>query len=191
MGATWKYETMFGSSFLEDNFESILNANGIETYSIDYEQGDTFKDVVTACCDIKVDYVMGYSLGCFLAMACLNETSRGLILLDPQSIVDHSQEKYIEDIDTANKFFDNDIANKNHSVSTTLDFSLMRPIKQKTLFLFSHYGKTKNSLMTDNGKCFRMIRNKSTVVIPNSSHYIMLEPARFEAAKAISEFIDA
>jgi hypothetical protein len=188
MGATWKYETMFGSSFLEDNFESLLNSHGIETYAIDYEKDETFADVVNACRDIDVDYLMGYSLGCFLALT--RQNTKGVILLDPQSIVDHTQHKYIEDIDTANKFFDNDIANKNHAVSSTLDFSLIKPIRQRTLFLFSEYGKNKNSLMLDNGKCFRALRNKVEVVIPNSSHYIMLEPARFAAAKAISDFIN-
>jgi pimeloyl-ACP methyl ester carboxylesterase len=190
MGATWKYETMFGSSFLEDNFESLLNSHGIETYAIDYEKDETFVDVVNACRDINVDYVMGYSLGCFLALAYPKQTTKGIILLDPQSIVDHSQKKYIEDIHTANKFFDNDIQNKNHAVSSTLDFSLIKPVHQKTMFLFSEYGKVKNSLMDPKNIQFRTIPNKKTVVIPNSSHYIMLEPARFDAANAISDFIN-
>lgn len=190
MGATWKYETMFGSTFLPDNFESLLNSHGIETYSVDYGKDDTFNDVVSACKEIHFDYVMGYSLGCFLAIALANQ-SKGIILLDPNSHIDHSQQKYIQDIDTANKFFDSDIENKNHNVHTTLDFSLIKPTNKKTLFLFSEYGKNNNSLMTDSGKCFRMLRNKTTVVIPESSHYIMLESKRFEAAKIISEFIDA
>jgi hypothetical protein len=189
MGATWKYETMFGSSFIEDNFESLLNSHGIETYSIDYDAGETFVDVVNGCRDINVDFIMGYSLGCFLAMACLHQKHKGMILLDPQSIIDHNQPKYIEDIDTANKFFNTDIANKNHAVSNTIDFSLIKPARNKTLFLFSEYGRSKNHLMDPKNICFRSIPNKQTVVIPNSSHYIMLEPARFDAAKTISEFV--
>jgi hypothetical protein len=189
MGATWKYETMFGSSFIKDNFESLLNSHDIETYSVDYDKEETFSDIVKACGDINADYIMGYSLGCFLALACNKQTTKGIILLDPQSIIDHTQKKYIEDIDTANKFFDNDIANKNHAVSNTIDFSLIKPIRNKTLFVFSEYGRSKNHLMDPKNICFRSIPNKQTVVIPNSSHYIMLEPARFDAAKVITEFV--
>lgn len=180
---------MFGSSFIEDNFESLLNCHGIETYSIDYDAGETFVDVVNACRDINVDYIMGYSLGCFLAMACLNQNHKGMILLDPQSVVDHTQRKYIKDIDTANTFFNTDILNKNHAVSDTIDLSLMKSVRNKTLFLFSEYGRFNNHLLDKKNTCFRSISNKKIVTIPNSSHYIMLEPARFRAAKTISEFV--
>lgn len=193
MGGTWKYKTMFGSAFTENNFESILNSYGIETYAIDYEKGDTFTEVVTACRNIKTNYIMGYSLGCMPALACVHKDTKGLILLDPQSVVDHNQQKYIVDIGTANTFFDNDIANKNHAVGTTLNFAMVNfPVVNsiKTLFLFSQYGKDNNYLETDKGLCFRSIRNKCTTVIPNSSHYIMLEPARLDAAKSIMDHIN-
>lgn len=191
MGGTWKYKTMFGSAFTENNFESILNSYGIETYAIDYEKGDTFIDVVTACRFIKTNYTMGYSLGCMLALACVHKDTKGLILLDPQSVVDHNQHKYISDINTANAFFDTDIANKNHNVNNTLNFDIInfRMLNTvKTLFLFSQYGNDNNYLETDKGLCFNSLRNKHKVVIPNSSHYLLLEPTRFDVAKAIKEW---
>jgi len=190
MGATWKHKTMFASSFVENNFQNLLNSAGVETYSVDYDINDTFPEVVDQCKNIKADYIMGYSFGCFPAIACLNGNTKGLILLDADSIVDHNQTKYIEDIDTANRFFEEDIKNKNNVIGKTLDFSLLKPVKHKTLFLFSEYGYTNNNL--DNPKnVFMNISNKTTSVIPRSSHYIMIEPARFNATNSIMEFMDA
>lgn len=190
MGATWKHKTMFASSFVENNFQNLLNSAGVETYSVDYDINDTFPEVVDQCKNFKVDYIMGYSFGCFPAVACLNENAKGLILVDPDAIVDHTQKKYIEDADTANKFFEDDIKNKNAVITKTLDFSLLKPVKQKTLFLFSEYGYSKNNL--DNPRnVFMNIPNKTTSVIPDSSHYVMIEPSRLNAFDTIMEFMNA
>lgn len=190
MGATWKHKTMFASSFLENNFQNLLNSAGVETYSVEYDIDDTFPEVVNQCKNIKADYIMGYSFGSFPALASLRPTTKGLVLLDPDSIVDHTQKKYIEEIEAANKFFDDDIKNKNMVISKTLDFSLIKPVRQRTLFLFSEYGFSNNNLNNPKNVVAK-ITNKTTVVIPESSHYIMMEPARFNAFNAIMEFMDA
>ena len=207
MGVTWKYDTMFNSAFTEHNLQQLLYNAGVETIAIDYEPTDTYESLVE---DIKqitpdVDYIMGYSFGCFLAIATTSENTKGIILLDPNAEINHNQKKYIEDIETANKFFERDLLswrmdfnwspfgrdllskNKNLGV---IDKLIISPNKTKTLLLFSGWGDSNNSLCT-NGMYLKFLGEKKKVVIKNSSHYIMLEPTRFTLAKEIMEFMNA
>lgn len=191
MGVTWKYDTMFNSAFTEHNLQQLLYNAGVETIAIDYEPTDTYESLVE---DIKqitpdVDYIMGYSFGCFLAIATTSENTKGIILLDPNAEINHNQKKYIEDIETANKFFERDLLSKNKNLGV-IDKLIISPNKTKTLLLFSGWGDSNNSLCT-NGMYLKFLGEKKKVVIKNSSHYIMLEPTRFTLAKEIMEFMNA
>lgn len=191
MGVTWKYDTMFNSAFIEHNLQQLLYNAGVETIAIDYEPTDTYESLVE---DIKqitpdVDYIMGYSFGCFLTIATTSENTKGIILLDPNAEINHNQKKYIEDIETANKFFERDLLSKNKNLGV-IDKLIISPNKTKTLLLFSGWGDSNNSLCT-NGMYLKFLGEKKKVVIKNSSHYIMLEPTRFTLAKEIMEFMNA
>lgn len=191
MGVTWKYDTMFNSAFTEHNLQQLLYNAGVETIAIDYEPTDTYESLVE---DIKqitpdVDYIMGYSFGCFLAIATATENTKGIILLDPNAEINHNQKKYIEDIETANKFFERDLLSKNKNLGV-IDKLIISPNKTKTLLLFSGWGDSNNSLCT-NGMYLKFLGEKKKVVIKKSSHYIMLEPTRFALAKEILGFMNA
>lgn len=191
MGVTWKYDTMFNSSFTEQNLQDLLYDAGVETIAVDYEPSDTYESLVDDISKITpdVDYIMGYSYGCFLAVATANANTKGIILLDPNAEINHSQKKYINDIDVANEFFERDLLAKNKNLGE-IDKMIISPSKPKTLLLFSEWGNNNNSLCTK-GMYLAALGKKQKVVIKKSSHYIMLEPARFMLAKEIMEFIRA
>jgi len=191
MGVTWKYDTMFNSTFTDQNLQDLLYNAGVETIAVDYEPSDTYESLVEDLKELAtdVDYIMGYSFGCFLAIASSTENTKGIILLDPNAEINHNQKKYIEDIETANRFFERDLSTKNKNIGV-VDRLIISPNKTKTLLLFSEWGNSNNSLCT-NGMYLKFLGEKKKVVIKNSSHYVMLEPARYILAKEIMEFIRA
>lgn len=188
MGATWKHDTMFGSVFTEHNMQDLLYKSGIETISVEYEKHDTFYSLLN---EIKLlsqesDYILGYSFGCYLAIASATKNIKGIILLDPNVPTGNSGEKYITNIDTANKFFERDILNKNLNLKPRNIVGVN--YKPEISIIFSEYGY-KNNEMFKIQKYLDFYKKVDISFVENSSHFLMLEPARFELTKKILEFM--
>jgi len=102
MGATWHNQCMFDLAELEDNFSTLLNKQGIETYTFNIIGsgsmsqtdiiGDRHNDNIKLAKEIiekyNIEYVMGYSNGCGIVASLVSDTNiRGALLLDPGSTV--------------------------------------------------------------------------------------------------------
>jgi hypothetical protein len=88
MGGTWRTKSMFDLDF-EDNFCSILNSYGIETFTFDIPE-TSHQHVLEICTKLVTEHniknVMGYSYGCLPAIdLSLQNQLDNLILLDPFS----------------------------------------------------------------------------------------------------------
>jgi hypothetical protein len=190
MGATWKYDTMFSCHFIKDNFQTLLYNAGVETIAVDYSIDDTYDSIVDAVKPLvnNVDYIFGYSYGCLIALSCVTNRTKGVILLDPKTIINHNQQKYIKDIDTANKYFDRDISNKNQNIASIskLRFS---PIRKPTHLIWSDYGHNNNTIEDIDRLMSQLELHEYT--IQNSSHYILMEEGRFELASKTLEIMNA
>jgi hypothetical protein len=97
MGATWHNQCMFDLD-IENNFSTILNNYGIETYSFNIVGsgpqpktefiGDKHEDNVRIAEELikqyDIDFIMGYSYGCkVVADVIKNVNLKAAILLDP------------------------------------------------------------------------------------------------------------
>jgi alpha/beta superfamily hydrolase len=190
MGATWKHDTMFSCHFIKDNFETLLYNAGVETVAVDYSIDDTYDSIVDAVKPLanKVDYIFGYSYGCLIALSCVTHRNNGIILLDPKTVINHNQRKYIKDIDTANIYFDRDISNKNQNLASIskLRFS---PVRKPTHLIWSDYGYHNNTI-GDIGRLMAQLQ-LSEYKIENSSHYIIMEDTRIQLANKTLEIMNA
>ena len=187
MGGTWKNDTMFDSVFTENNLQQLLYKAGVETISVDYDNNDTYQSLIKDIGEItpEVDYIMGYSFGVLIAIATAQQNTKGLILLDANSIGGNDCKTYIEDKQIANKYFERDLQSRNEKLKNFTEGKLtISPHKPETLLVFSDFGDKNNNLCT-HGMYLRMLGKLRKKVIRNSSHFIMLEPARFELAKEI------
>jgi hypothetical protein len=192
MGVTWKYDTMFNSAFTEHNFQQLLFKAGVETISVDYELSDTYESLVEDVNKItpEVDFIMGYSFGCLLAVATAQKNTKGIILLDANSLGGNAGLNYIQDKETAQQFFERDLATKNEKLKDIPEKLIINPYKPKTFLIFSEYGDKNNNLAT-HGMYLRALGKVNKTVIRHSSHYIMIEPARFELAKEVIGIMNA
>lgn len=192
MGVTWKYDTMFNSAFTEHNLQQLLYNAGVETIAVDYEQTDTYHSLIEQVNQItpEVDYIMGYSFGCLLAVATAQKNTKGIILLDTNSLGGNEGKNYIQDKETAGKYFQKDLETKNDKLKDVPEKLVITPHKPKTFLVFSEYGDKNNNICT-HGMYLRALGKVKKTVIKKSSHYIMLEPARFELAKEIIGIMNA
>lgn len=190
MGATWKYDTMFSCHFIEDNFQTLLYNAGVETIAVDYSIDDTYDSIVDSVIPLakNVDYIFGYSYGCLVALSCVDFRTKGVILLDPKTIINHNQQKYITDINTANIYFDRDLSNKNQNLASISKLRFSRWRKPTTV-IWSEYGANNNTI-GDIGKLVSQL-NVNEYTITNSSHYIMMEEGRKELANKTLEIMNA
>jgi hypothetical protein len=186
MGVTWKYDTMFNSAFTESNLQELFYNARVETIAVDYEPTDTYESLVEDVNKIssEVDYIMGYSFGCLLAVATAQKNTKGIILLDANSLGGNGGKNYIENVETANNYFEKDLAVVNKKLKDIPEKLIINPYKPKTFLIFSDYGNKNNNLCT-HGMYLRALGKVNKTVIKHSSHYIMIEPARFELAKEI------
>jgi hypothetical protein len=192
MGGTWKYNTMFNSLFTENNLQELLYNAGIETIAVDYDSNDTYQSLVNDVNKLtsEVDFIMGYSFGVLIGIATAQKNTKGLILLDANSIGGNECINYIEDKETANKYFEIDLASRNENLKSFTEGKLIiTSHKPKTLLIFSEFGDKNNNLCT-HGMYLASLGKRKKVVVKNSSHYIMIEPTRFELTNHILEFIN-
>lgn len=127
MGATWKTKSMFDLDF-KDNFCSILNSNGIETFTFDIPE-TSHQNVVDICNDVikenNITNIMGYSYGCLPAIDLSLELGiDNLILLDPFTPVK------LNKTESNNRFYYN-----KSDIKTTLDLYTSIPENIKDIHL--------------------------------------------------------
>ena len=189
-GATWKRKTMFAPSFINNNFETILLNAGVGLSQVEYDVSDTHESILSASEQLynQHDFIFGYSYGCLPALkhANANTNIKGIILLDPSALPNNQQQKYIIEIEEANKNFAEDMSVRNKTLwdkYPRIDYS---NIRCKVLVVYSEYGINNKS----DGVKIHFLQNKKVIVINESSHYIMMEPKRFELANHILEFIN-
>lgn len=108
MGATWFNSSMFDLKTETDSFSTLLNNQGITTYTFD-NIGSNFGDVrdyvgdrheenkqcaVDIVNNYDIDFVMGYSYGCYAAKHVAQMCDiKGVIFLDPRSNVKSSKKQ--------------------------------------------------------------------------------------------------
>jgi hypothetical protein len=192
MGKTWKYKSMFNLSMKEESFGDILYNAGVEVMAVDYDQFDSHEEIYSKAKELesqfKPDFVMGYCYGSFPASYC--NSNKGLILLDPcarQSFVENSN---IIDREAFIPLYQDDTEKKNQIISTPpLPVPLDKLTHRVNIFLSVENETSEQE--DERGIKYRFIKNKKIQVIPNSSHWIMIESARYELANRILEIMNA
>lgn len=175
--------------FISNNFNDTLEKSGIAITYVDYNFDDTHESILNRVKETSEQYqfLFGYSYGCMPALMLSNKNTKGIILLDPSSVINHNQKKYILEIDQSNIMFEADIAKRNSNLFTKYPRIEYSKINCPVLIIYTEYAM-KNK--TDGVKV-NLLKNKKIIEIPDSSHYIMMEPRRFDLVKHISEFINA
>lgn len=188
MGQTWKYKTMFDLDMKEDSIGDILYDAGIEVISVDYDFYDEHSTVYSRAKELVLehapDFVMGYCYGSFPAAHCVGNAK--LILLDPcvNSTFDTSR---VVDIDAFTSQMHMDIMWKNENLSTSKPPSIpIDTIRSKVNIFLSEDNK-----LSTKGLQYKFFRNKHVEVIPQSSHLIMVEPARYTLVNHILKVMNA
>jgi hypothetical protein len=186
MGKTWKYKTMFDLDMEEDSFADILYNAGIDVISVDWQTGDTHQTIFKKCRDLvniqNPDYIMGYCYGCAVASAIGNNKTKHMFMLDPCP----DKSKQTEFIPEFATLMNDDIKNRNLNLDEKLPQIALDKIKcPVTIFNTSDSSEMdkQNSLQV------KFIKNK-TVVDLQGSHYVLIEPARYELANKIMEIMN-
>jgi hypothetical protein len=171
MGQTWKYKTMFAE------FGDLLVDT--EIIAVDYDVSDThesiFKESKELVSTFKPDYLMGYCYGSFVCINSADSDVKGIILLDPSS--------KIKTLDTSHE----DVQTRNLNITEPIPRIPLDKIACKVDVIFTTEGLTGNKT----GMQIQHIKNKQIHTIENSTHMIMIEPARYELAKRILEIMNA
>jgi hypothetical protein len=190
MGKAWKYESMFDLDMKEDSFGDILFNAGVDVVAVDYDQFDThdqiYKQAITSEKLFKPDFVMGYCYGAFPAAHC---SKSGLILLDPCAKPCLPENSSIVDMDSFMPKYEYDTVTSNKLIlEPTLPTPLDKILFNVNIFLSA---ENENSEKDMRGLKYRHIKNKQIQVIPDSTHWIMIEPARYTLANKILEIMNA
>ena len=214
MGMTWHTKCMFDLDCAEPSFSDILLEHGIETYTFDNSKIGHRHNVdlaVQLIQQYQIDHIMAYSYGCRVVLDLLDRVNvKGIMLLDPSSTVQVKKEKtptgftvYKADIDsilTANSVQTTAQMRAAHiaavsdsdqlSVPGYIDhvINTTPPLHQKNLSrVFAGAGRL---FLT--GQCQprdRQWRPEITTLYPNNSHWILLEPGRYQLAEDVSNFV--
>lgn len=215
MGMTWHTKCMFDLDCDEPSFCNLLHGHGIETYAFDNSKNDHLDNVNTAIQLIKqhkIDYILAYSYGCRVVMDLLHKVDvKGIMLLDPSSVVRIKKEKtsmgsVVHKLDIDSMLSDNSVqitaemrAAHIAAVSNTdtltvpsyLDELLLTdpsPYERHLSVLFSR--PCRLFLTAQSSESVRQWRPEATTLYPNSSHWIMIEPGRYQLALDVSKFIN-
>jgi len=181
---------MFNLKMKEESFGDILYNAGVDVTAVDHDQFDTheliYKTAKQVERDFKPDFVMGYCYGAFSAAHC---AKTGLILLDPCAKPCSPENSSIVDMDAFMPKYEYDTATKNELISEPpLSIPLDKIAFKVNIFLSV---ENKNSEEDMRGLKYRHIKNKEIQVIPDSTHWIMVEPARYTLANKILEIMNA
>jgi hypothetical protein len=215
MGATWHTKCMFDLDCAEDSFATLLHKGGIETYTFDIPTTDHQSNVDIAVSLVKqyeIDYILGYSYGCITALDVAKQTKiAGLMFLDPRSQVtvtkQHTDNKILvtrDNVDLAlreNNVNITDVVRQAHLAALSNTDVLVVPTypgpvcRQTEYFkpanLTELFNKQKIQLfLTSQSKEETKLWNPAnTIFYPDSSHWILLEPSRYQLAQDIEKFI--
>lgn len=116
MGATWHNACMFDIKHDGTSFASLLNNQGIETYTFNIKGtgpgpketfiGDGHSENINTALQLieqyQIEYVLGYSYGAMLVSDMydrLPSCVKGIILLDPYAILNQSNNVFIDNFD--------------------------------------------------------------------------------------------
>jgi len=214
MGMTWHTRCMFDLDCSEPSFCDILNSYGIETYAVDNSSVGHAANVDQARALIdqhQIDYIFAYSYGCRVVMDLLHSVDvKGIMLLDPISDVRVPKEKThmgsvvrksdIDSVLTANSAQITAHMRAAHIAAVSDSDTLIVPGYMDHVLETnpSPYGRRLSDLFKNRCRLFltkhclqvvRQWRPEATTFYPNSSHWIMLEPGRYQLAKAVHDFI--
>lgn len=188
MGRTWKYKTMFDLDMEEDSFGDILYNAGIEVVAVDWDRNDDHQMIFQKCRELvnryNPDFIMGYCYGCFVCGVLPNNKTKHIFLLDPSAEVSQQKDFVPEFLPLMEK----DLTTKNIRLDAKLPPIPFDKIKcGVTIF------KTRDCSVLDqpNRMQVKYIKNKTIVDLPEASHYILIEPARYDLANRILEIMNA
>lgn len=188
-GATWKRNTMMAPNFIENNFESILVNSNVGLSHVEYDQSDTHQTILRDLYHVSknYDFLFGYCYGCLPALKLCNENTKGIILLDPSTRIRNTENTYIIELDEAKKSFAKDASVRNMKLFEEFGQIKYSSINCKVLIIYSEYALNNNF----EGIKINKIKNKKIVNVSESSHFILMEPKRFEVSQHILEFVNA
>jgi len=215
MGATWHNKCMFDLDSNEDSFATILQKQGIESYTFD--NLDNHEDNVDFAVELidkyNIDYILGYSYGCVTAFDVVKKTKVNKIMfLDPLSQVKVNKQiigdQFILSKDNIR------LAIKENNVHATASMIqayveatagaefMVVPTYPATRF---RHSKTQyfncDTFKNINSRKFRLFLTDQsteesrlwnldiTTRYENSSHWILIEPGRHKLASDMVQFI--
>jgi hypothetical protein len=202
-GAIWKHHSFFAANFLEPNFQQLLLNAGVEIIACEYESTDTYQTIIDQVVSIssQADYIMGLCWGVWPAIAATQANTKALICFDPSVVFPGGAEaRCWGDLDDANyipwpdkqkvkSILMQNLLIKNPNLVPP-ETAIVSPHKPKTFFIFSNYGVRWNVLGTHG----QYLQHLGPVIyrpgIKNSSHYLMIEPRRFELANEVLSIMD-
>jgi hypothetical protein len=216
MGMTWHTKCMFDLDCDEPSFCDILNGYGIETYAFDNSKNDHSDTVNTAIQLIReheIDYIFAYSYGCRVVMDLLHSVDvKGIMLLDPIHVpnVQVPTEKTpmgsvvrksdIDSVLTANSAQITTHMRAAHIAAVSDTDTLTIPTYMDRVLetnpspyegqLSSLFARPCRLFLTRH--CSQMVRQwrpEATTLYPNSSHWIMIEPGRYQLAEDVYRFV--
>lgn len=196
MGRTWKYKTMFDLDMSEDSFGDILFNAGVDVIAIDYDQFDTHDDIYKqarmSASMFKPDLVMGYCYGAFPATHAASILhNKSLILLDPTPRTPYVENSLIVDIESFEPLYFEDSNFKNEYIIKNPPLPVNASAIRSQVHIFVTQENENSEQNGELGLKSKFFKNIKIEVIQNSSHWIMLEPARYTLANKILEIMNA
>jgi thioesterase domain-containing protein len=202
---------MFDLDSEQDSFASILQQLGIETYTFDNSlngHNDNVNFAVELIKQFDIDYVMGYSYGCITAYDVAKAVSvKGVMFLDPASSAKVNKKHIGNNFVLAKKDVRSALAENNTDISESVSDSYINALSDKETFTVPAYPMNAykecdcfkpgaldklNVHMFLTSQSTTESRNwlpESTMYYPKSSHWIMLEPERYNLANDVSQLM--
>jgi hypothetical protein len=211
MGATWHTKCMFDLDSDQDSFATVLQQNGIETYTFDnslngHKQNVDFAVKLINC--FKIDYVLGYSYGCITACDVATQTAiKGVMFLDPVSQSKVNKKRIGRDFLLTKQDVRSALVENNTHIIDNVSESYIHALSNSDTFVvpaypmdvYREYDYFKTNLLEKlnlqiflTSQCTPESRNwfpNSTIYYPDSSHWIMLESGRYNLANDILQKI--
>ncbi len=211
MGATWHTKCMFDLDSEQDSFATILQQLGIETYTFDNSlngHNDNVNFAVELIKQFDIDYVMGYSYGCITAYDVAQCVAvKGVMLLDPASLARVNKKRIGNNFVLAKKDVRSALVENNTDISGLVSDSYINAVSDKEIFTVPTYPMDAykecdyfNPGVLDQSNAHMFLTSQSTpesrtwlpestMYYPESSHWIMLEPGRYNLANDVSQLI--
>ena len=176
----------------EESFGDILFNAGVEVMAVDWDMGDTHQEIYDKAKELKEtynpDYIMGYCYGAFPAMHCCGD--KPVFLLDPCAKNSFPENSKIVDMEVFMPKYRYDTDTKNTTIGTPPLPIQLDKIKQR-INIFVTVENQNSEQENERGARYRFLKNKNVQLIPDSTHWIMIEPARYTLANKILEIMNA